>query len=62
MDSGSAPAGMPTRSFATFAAAAEECADSRVRIGFHFRYATDEGLKLGRAVEQYVFQHHLEPR
>ena len=45
-----APPEMPTRSFRSFSAAAAECADSRVRVGFHFRYATDRGLTLGRAV------------
>jgi hypothetical protein len=62
MDSTTAPAGMPTRTFPSFAAAARECADSRVRIGFHFRYATDGGLALGRALAQHVAEHHLEPR
>lgn len=32
-----APAEMQTRSFTSFTDAAEECADSRVRLGFHFR-------------------------
>ena len=62
MDSMTAPAGMPTRTFASFTAAGNECADSRVRIGFHFRYATDGGLALGRALAQHVAEHHLEPR
>ncbi len=62
MDSATAPPGMPTRTFTSFTAAARECADSRVRIGFHFRYATDAGAELGRALGQYVAEHHLEPR
>lgn len=62
MDSTTAPPGMPTRSFPSFTAAASECADSRVRIGFHFRYATNEGLALGRALEKHVIEHHLRPR
>jgi hypothetical protein len=62
MDSLTAPAGMPTRTFAGFTAAANECADSRVRIGFHFRYATNEGLKLGRALSRHIGENHLEPR
>lgn len=45
-----APPGMPTRTFARFSDAADECADSRVRLGWHFRYATDEGKRLGRRV------------
>lgn len=62
MDSTTAPPGMPTRTFGSFTAAANECADSRVRIGFHFRYATHEGLKLGRSLAQYLAEHHLEHR
>jgi PAP2 superfamily len=51
-----APPGMPTRSFRSFGAAAEECADSRVRLGFHFRYATDAGVRLGRRVARHVLR------
>jgi hypothetical protein len=59
METTSAPPGMPTRSFDNFHAAAAECADSRVRLGWHFRYATDAGLALGRAVAREVAQRHL---
>jgi hypothetical protein len=59
METTTAPPDMPTRSFRSFSAAAAECADSRVRIGFHFRYATDGGLMLGRAVARNVVRHHL---
>jgi hypothetical protein len=62
MDSTTAPPGMPTRSFRSFSAAAAECADSRVRNGFHYRYATEGGLALGRAAARYVVDHHLERR
>jgi hypothetical protein len=48
METTTAPPGMPTRTFDSFDAAARECADSRVRLGWHFRYATDAGLVLGR--------------
>jgi len=61
MDSTTAPPEMPTRSFTSFTAAAEECADSRVRLGFHFRYATDQGLRLGRRVARHVLAEHLRP-
>ena len=54
-----APPQMPTRSFRSFSAAAAECADSRVRVGFHFRYATDAGLALGRAVADWLDTNHL---
>jgi hypothetical protein len=54
METTSAPPGMPTRTFRSFSEAAAECADSRVRLGWHFRYATDEGLRLGRRVAEKV--------
>jgi len=54
MDSTTAPPGMPTRSFRSFSQAADECADSRVKLGFHFRYATDAGQRLGRRVGDVV--------
>lgn len=53
METTTAP-GLPARTFASFEAAAAECADSRVRLGFHFRYATDAGLALGRRVARHV--------
>ncbi|HET6701482.1 MAG TPA: vanadium-dependent haloperoxidase, partial [Gemmatimonadaceae bacterium] len=59
METTTAPAGMPTRRFASFRDAAAECADSRVRLGWHFRYATDAGLELGRAVAEYVGSHYF---
>lgn len=62
MNTTTAPAGMPVRRFPSFRAAAEECADSRIRLGWHFRYATDAGLALGRAVAGYVESHHLLPK
>jgi hypothetical protein len=57
-----APEGMPERSFPDFRTAAEECADSRVRLGWHFRYSTDAGLELGERVAAHVLRSHLRPR
>jgi hypothetical protein len=57
-----APPEMPTRSFESFRRAATECADSRVRLGWHYRYATDNGLDLGRHVASFVATHHLQRR
>jgi len=37
----------PQRTFHSFSEAAKENADSRVRAGLHFRFATQAGLKLG---------------
>jgi hypothetical protein len=62
METTTAPPGMPTRAFQSFSAAAAECADSRVRIGFHFRYATDAGLALGRAAAREIARRHLGVR
>lgn len=56
-----APSGAPPRRFASFEAAASECADSRVQLGWHFRYSTDAGLTLGRAVSAYIADRHLRP-
>jgi hypothetical protein len=57
-----APPNMPTRTFRSLSAAADECADSRVMLGFHFRYATDAGKELGRRVARYLVEHHLRAR
>jgi hypothetical protein len=62
METTTAPPEMPTRSFHSFSSAAAECADSRVRLGWHFRYATDRGLTLGRAVADWLNENHLEFR
>jgi hypothetical protein len=59
MGTTTAPPGMPTRVFASFRAAAAECADSRIRLGWHFRYATDAGLTLGRDVARYTVERSL---
>ena len=62
METATAPPGMPTRTFSSFRAAAAECADSRVRLGWHFRYATDAGLVLGQKVAAHLLASHLVPR
>jgi hypothetical protein len=50
-----------TRSFRSFSQAAKENANSRIYIGFHFRHATVEGLKLGSKIGQVTFVHFLRP-
>ena len=50
-----------TRHFADVDAAAKENANSRVYIGYHFRYSTEVGLAQGRAVGAYVAAHALRP-
>ncbi len=41
--------------------AANDCADSRIMNGFHFRFATEEGKRQGRKVAQYVLEQFLRP-
>lgn len=43
-----------TRSYASFSAAANECAVSRIYIGYHFRKSTVDGLALGSAMGRYA--------
>ena len=56
------PPGMAMRSFTGFRAAAAECADSRVRLGWHFRYATEAGLETGTRIARHVMATILTPR
>jgi hypothetical protein len=49
------------RYFSSFSEAAKENANSRIYIGFHFRHATVEGLKLGGKIGQVAFNHYLRP-
>lgn len=51
-----------TRSFPSFAAAAEECSLSRVFLGIHFRYDSVAGTALGRRLGSWVVEHSLAPR
>jgi hypothetical protein len=48
-----------TRSFTRFSQAAEENGNSRVYVGFHFRHAVIEGIKLGTKVGKVAFNHSL---
>jgi hypothetical protein len=57
-----APEGMPTRRFPRFDDATVECAESRILLGWHFRYATEAGMELGRRVSAYVWEGSLGPR
>ncbi len=51
------PLNQPMRRFAGAAAAAEECAESRVLAGAHFRFANKEGLRLGRELAALALAH-----
>ena len=62
LESLTAPPGMPVRSFRTFRAAAQECADSRIWLGFHFRYSTEAGAVLGHRTARYALANYLRAR
>ena len=49
----------PTRSF-TSSEAAHECALSRVYLGIHFRYDSEQGEQLGKKVGTYGWDHNLQ--
>jgi hypothetical protein len=46
--------GLPVRSFASFEAAAQEAAISRLFGGIHYRLAIEEGLEQGRRIGEHV--------
>jgi hypothetical protein len=50
-----------TRAFTSFSEAAVENGNSRIYIGFHFRHAVTEGIKLGTKVGTVAFNHYLRP-
>ncbi len=52
----------PTRSFARFSDAAEECAASRVYLGIHFRYDSVEGNRLGTRIGRHAVRKFLRRR
>ena len=57
--SSSAMAANPVRAFRSFSEAAKENADSRVKAGLHFRFATEAGLQLGRSIGQLANRYAL---
>lgn len=53
--------GKKVRHYSSFAFAATENADSRVRAGIHFRFSTEEGLSMGAKIGAWVIAHELRP-
>jgi hypothetical protein len=51
----------PTRSFNSFSEAGLEAAMSRVYLGIHFRYDSEEGHILGTKIGQYANENFLKP-
>ncbi len=56
----STPAGTQ-RCWHSFTHAELENAESRVLVGFHFRFAIEAGIKVGRKVGQHAMRHGLPP-
>ncbi|NND32283.1 MAG: phosphatase PAP2 family protein [Saprospiraceae bacterium] len=40
--------------------AAQDCADSRIMNGYHFRFATEEGMQQGRKIARHTLDHFLQ--
>ena len=51
----------PVRSFTSFSQAGMEAAMSRVYLGIHFRYDSEEGYKLGAKIGDYANKNFLKP-
>ncbi|MEM7380927.1 MAG: hypothetical protein AAF361_06990, partial [Bacteroidota bacterium] len=51
----------PTRKFNSFSEAALEASMSRVYLGIHFRYDSEEGNKLGAKIGHYASDNFLKP-
>lgn len=55
------PPNVVVRTFGSFSQAAEENGLSRILIGFHFRKAVTDGIKHGRKIGNWTFNHFLKP-
>jgi hypothetical protein len=51
----------PTRAFQSFSEAGMEAAMSRVYLGIHFRYDSEEGFLLGKQIGEYAVEIYLVP-
>jgi hypothetical protein len=49
-----------TRSFVSFSQAATENGESRIYAGIHFRSAVEDGIKQGKKIGHFTFQHALQ--
>ena len=61
MESVSAPPHARTRSYDDLDQAAQDCANSRIYNGYHFRFATEEGLRQGRDIAKHTLNKFLQP-
>jgi len=60
MESITAPPNNKIRSYDNLDAAADECADSRIMNGYHFRFSTEEGKNQGRKVADHIISNYLK--
>lgn len=51
----------PARTFSSFSQAGLEASMSRVYLGIHFRYDSEEGHRLGTQIGEYVITNYLRP-
>lgn len=49
------------RSFARLSDATAENAQSRIYLGIHWRFDATEGIAMGNAIAEYVFENALQP-
>jgi hypothetical protein len=49
------------RDYTTFSQAAQEVVEARILLGIHFRFADDEGRRLGERVAHWTMQNFLRP-
>lgn len=61
MESITALPGNKIRAYNNLDSVANECADSRIMNGYHFRFSTEEGKKQGRKVAKYIILKFLRP-
>lgn len=61
MESTTAGPEFKTRTYANLESAANDCANSRIMNGFHFRFATEEGKRQGRKAAQHLIANYLRP-
>jgi hypothetical protein len=59
MESVTALPAAKTRVYHNLDSAANDCANSRIMNGYHFRFATEEGKKQGRKIARYIYYNYL---
>ena len=47
----------PVHSYTRFSQVIDEIAEARIYAGFHYRFSTRDGVKIGEKVAQYAWNH-----